>query len=188
MVDGGLVTHSVNVNGSGAGGGWEGKIISLNCCKWAQINRTNFVLVLSYPRVECGLIGGHRGERGAGESLHSSFILHPSSHRFPAAEGNDPADQVHSGLKRLAIARFWWDAPLMTVTADAKKRVVLPPAKPGDRFDVQLSTNGKLVLTPLIPDERFNKVKLVKKHGYTVAVTSRPITQAQTRAYMDEFP
>jgi hypothetical protein len=53
---------------------------------------------------------------------------------------------------------------------------------------VQLSTNGKLVLTPLIPDERFNKVKLVKKHGYTVAVTTRPITQAQTRAYMDEFP
>ena len=76
----------------------------------------------------------------------------------------------------------------MTVTADAKRRVVLPPAKPGDRFDVQISTNGKLVLTPLIPDERFNKVKLVKKHGYTVAVTSRPITQAQTRAYLDEFP
>jgi len=40
----------------------------------------------------------------------------------------------------------------------------------------------------LIPDERLNKVKLVKKHGYTVAVTSRPITQAQTRAYLDEFP
>ena len=76
----------------------------------------------------------------------------------------------------------------MTVTADAKRRVVLPPAKPGDRFDVQLSANGKLVLTPLIPDERFNKVKLIKKHGYTVAVTSQPITQAQTRAYMDEFP
>ena len=76
----------------------------------------------------------------------------------------------------------------MTVTADAKRRVVLPPAKPGDRFEVQLCTDGKLVLTPLIPDERVNKVKLVKKHGYTVAVTSRPITQAQTRAYLDEFP
>jgi hypothetical protein len=109
-------------------------------------------------------------------------------HCCPAAERNDPADQVDCGLESLAFARFWWDAPLMTVTADAKRRVVLPPAKPGDRFDVQLSTNGKLVLTPLIPDERFNKVKLVKKHGYTVAVTSRPITQAQTRAYLDEFP
>ena len=76
----------------------------------------------------------------------------------------------------------------MTVTADAKKRVVLPPAKPGERFDVQISSNGKLVLTPLIPDERPNQVKLVRKHGYLVAVSSRPITQEQVRAAMDEFP
>jgi hypothetical protein len=76
----------------------------------------------------------------------------------------------------------------MTVIADAKRRVVLPPVKPGDRFDVQLAANGKLVLTPLIPDERPNKVKLVRKHGYLVAVSSRPITQEQVRAAMDEFP
>ena len=76
----------------------------------------------------------------------------------------------------------------MTVTADAKKRVVLPPARPGERFDVQISSNGKLVLTPLIPDERPNQVKLVRKHGYLVAVSSRPITQEQVRAAMDEFP
>ena len=76
----------------------------------------------------------------------------------------------------------------MTVTADAKKRVVLPPAKPGERFDVQISSNGKLILTPLIPDERPNQVKLVRKHGYLVAVSSRPITQEQVRAAMDEFP
>jgi hypothetical protein len=76
----------------------------------------------------------------------------------------------------------------MTVIADAKRRVVLPPVKPGDRFDVQVSANGKLVLTPLIPDERPNLVKLVRKHGYLVAVSRRPITQAQTRAYLDEFP
>ena len=76
----------------------------------------------------------------------------------------------------------------MPVTADAKKRVVLPPAKPGDRFDVQISGNGKLVLTPLIPDERPNKARLVKKHGYSVAVSIRPITQEQVRSAMDEFP
>ena len=29
--------------------------------------------------------------------LHSSFILHPSSHRCPVAERNDPADQVDCG-------------------------------------------------------------------------------------------
>ena len=76
----------------------------------------------------------------------------------------------------------------MTVIADAKRRVVLPPVKPGDRFDVQLSANGKLVLPPLIPDERPNRVKLVRKHGYLVAVSTRPITQEQVRAAMDEFP
>jgi hypothetical protein len=76
----------------------------------------------------------------------------------------------------------------MTVTADAKKRVVLPPVKPGDRFDVRLSGDGRLVLTPLVPDEGVNEVKLVRKHGYTVAVTSRPISQQQTRALLDEFP
>jgi hypothetical protein len=77
----------------------------------------------------------------------------------------------------------------MTVIADAKKRVVLPPVKPGDRFDVQFSSNGKVVLTPLIPDERPNKVRLVRgKEGYLVAVSERPITQEMVRAAMDEFP
>ena len=76
----------------------------------------------------------------------------------------------------------------MTVVADAKKRVVLPPVKPGDRFDVRLTGGGKLILTPLIPDERPNRIKLVRKNGYLVAVGSRPITQEQVRAAMDEFP
>ena len=76
----------------------------------------------------------------------------------------------------------------MTVTTDAKKRVVLPQAKPGDVFDVQNSSNGKLVLTPLIPDERPNRIKLVEENGYLVAVGSRLITQAETRKLLDEFP
>ena len=43
-------------------------------------------------------------------------------------------------------------------------------------------------LTPLVPDERPSQIKLVRNHGYLVAVSSRPITQAQTRACLDEFP
>jgi len=43
-------------------------------------------------------------------------------------------------------------------------------------------------LTPLIPDEKLSQVKEVRKHGHIVAVSSRPITQAQTRAYLDDFP
>ena len=77
---------------------------------------------------------------------------------------------------------------MMTVTADAKKRVVLPPVNPGDRFDVELTGDGKVVLTPLIRDERPVRAKLVRKHGYCLAVGPRPISQDQVRAAMDEFP
>ena len=52
----------------------------------------------------------------------------------------------------------------MTVTADAKKRVVLPPAKPGDRFDLRLDKDGTMVLIPLIPVQKPNQVTLVQ-HG-----------------------
>jgi len=37
----------------------------------------------------------------------------------------------------------------MTVTTDEKKRVVIPSARPGDRFDVQVTSEGKVVLTRL---------------------------------------
>ncbi len=46
----------------------------------------------------------------------------------------------------------------MTVTADSRKRVVLPPIKPGDRFDVEFSASGKLVLTPLIRQPEPRKI------------------------------
>jgi hypothetical protein len=76
----------------------------------------------------------------------------------------------------------------MTVIADSRKRVILRPAKPGDRFDVQVSPEGKLILTPLVPATKADKIRLVQKHGYTVGVGTRPITQEQVRALLDEFP
>jgi len=76
----------------------------------------------------------------------------------------------------------------MTVIADAKRRVTLRVAKPGDRFDVRVSTDGKLVLTRLVMADKPDRVRLVKKHGYTVAVGTRPITQEQVRKLLDEFP
>ncbi len=48
----------------------------------------------------------------------------------------------------------------MTVIADSRKRVILKPVKPGDRFDVQVTPDGKVVLTPLVPLKR--KVPVVK--------------------------
>ena len=39
----------------------------------------------------------------------------------------------------------------MTVTADDQKRVMLPAAKPGDRFDLQVSAEGTFILRRLEP-------------------------------------
>jgi DNA-binding IclR family transcriptional regulator len=79
-----------------------------------------------------------------------------------------------------------WDIPTMTVIADMKKRVVLPSAKPGDRFDVQISAGGRVVLTRLEPVKR--KVSYARKGGLLVAVTDTPISWEETRKTMDENP
>ena len=48
----------------------------------------------------------------------------------------------------------------MTVIADSRKRIILRLAKPGDRFDVQITADGKVILTPLATGEK--KVPVVK--------------------------
>ena len=74
----------------------------------------------------------------------------------------------------------------MTVIADNKKRVTLP-TKPGERFDLQAFGKDKFVLIRLAPVKP-GKIRLVKKHGCTLAVSSRRITQEETRKLLDEFP
>ena len=77
----------------------------------------------------------------------------------------------------------------MTVTTDEKKRVVIPSARPGDRFDGPAGDpEGKVVLTRLELADKPDNVRLVKKHGYTVARGTRRITQEQVRRALDEFP
>ena len=75
----------------------------------------------------------------------------------------------------------------MTVTTDAKKCVVLPGAKPGDSFDVKV-IGEEFRLTRLKMPLMRDTVRLVKRHGYTLAAGTRPITQEQVRSAMDEFP
>src|SRR5438045_4042801 len=53
----------------------------------------------------------------------------------------------------------------MTVTADDRKRVVLPAAEPGDRFDLQTSGEGTFILRRLEPAQR-SPAKLVKPIPY----------------------
>lgn len=75
----------------------------------------------------------------------------------------------------------------MRVIADSKKRVTLP-TKPGERFDLQVLSDDKFILTRLMPVERAKTIRLVKKHGYTVGIGTRKISQAEVRKHLDEFP
>jgi hypothetical protein len=74
----------------------------------------------------------------------------------------------------------------MTVTCDSKRRVILPAGKAGDRFDVEFSSDGRIVFTKLETVKR--KVSYVRKNGLLLAVTDVPISWEETRKAMDELP
>ncbi len=74
-----------------------------------------------------------------------------------------------------------WDYPIMTIKTDEKRRVVLPNAKPGDVFDVQLS-GGKILLTKLVPAEsklvRARRIKGIVMGAEDVEIDSKEIVDA----------
>jgi hypothetical protein len=78
----------------------------------------------------------------------------------------------------------------MTVIADNKRRVTLRLAKPGDRFDVQVSGEGKFILTKLEPvqQSRPAKVRIEKRGQYHVGVLDRPIDERALREALADFP
>ena len=77
----------------------------------------------------------------------------------------------------------------MTVTADAKQRVILPQARPGDTFDVQLAGEGKLILTRL-ESGAFNpaQVRIEKRGTFSVGVLDHPINDEALKAALADFP
>ena len=77
----------------------------------------------------------------------------------------------------------------MIVIADAKKRVVLPVAKPGDSFDVEASGEGTFVLRRLnAPRSRPTRVRLQKRGRFTVGILSKPIDDVALNEALAEFP
>jgi len=77
----------------------------------------------------------------------------------------------------------------MTVVADAKKCVLLPTAQPGDRFDLQIAGEGKIVLTLLEPDPaRPANVRVEKRGGFSVGVLDRPIDDQALAEALNDFP
>ena len=66
-----------------------------------------------------------------------------------------------------------WDNPTMPIAkADAKKRVVLPAAKPGDVYDIQNHGEGRMVLVRL---ERPEAGPRMSKTRCLEAIASAPL-------------
>ncbi len=78
----------------------------------------------------------------------------------------------------------------MTVVADNKKRVTLRLAKPGDRFDVQVASDGHYVLTKLEPVQTKGvaKVRIEKRGQYHVGILNHPINEEALKNALAEFP
>jgi hypothetical protein len=83
-----------------------------------------------------------------------------------------------------------WEIPAMTVVTDNKKRVTLRQAKPGDRFDVQVVSDGNYILTKLEPVQPRGpaKVRIEKRGPYHVGVLDQPIHEAALEDALAEFP
>jgi hypothetical protein len=90
----------------------------------------------------------------------------------------------------LKITSQEWEIPTMTVVADNKKRVTLRVAKPGERFDVQVVGDGKLVLTRLepVPGPRPAKVRIERRGLFSVGVLERPVNKQAIKEVLNEFP
>ena len=72
----------------------------------------------------------------------------------------------------------WWDDPTMPISrADVKKRVVLPAARPGDVFDVQLQGEDRILLVRLerpVPGPSMTRARCLQ------AIASAPLRMKTT--------
>ena len=77
----------------------------------------------------------------------------------------------------------------MKVTADEDKRVVLPSAKPGESFELQMPVAGTFVLTRLeaVPS-RPASVRIEKRGAFTVGVLDQAIDARDLQQALAEFP
>ena len=77
----------------------------------------------------------------------------------------------------------------MTATVDRQRRVILRQAMPGDRFDVRIEGPGKYILTKLEPARpKPDRVRIVKRNGYTVGVLDHPIDPEAIKQALANFP
>jgi hypothetical protein len=92
-------------------------------------------------------------------------------------------------VKAVELGLMMWEIPTMTTTADSRKRVILAAAKPGDRFDVQVSPDGAFILRRLKPvADQPVKGRLKKRGKYTVVVTDKPVDMKLVKKLLADFP
>lgn len=71
-----------------------------------------------------------------------------------------------------------WDNPTMgTSTVDTKKRIVLPGGRPGDVFDIQQQTEGRILLIRL---EKPKHSKRMSKKAIMEAMRKAPLRPTMT--------
>ena len=77
----------------------------------------------------------------------------------------------------------------MRVVADARKRVTLPSANPGDSFEIQTSGKGTFILIRLeTAPPRRARVKVEKRGRFSVGVSNQPIDEQALKEALAEFP
>jgi hypothetical protein len=109
---------------------------------------------------------------------------------WPLDGGAEEAQDDFHRQKTLEIRPCRWEIPTMTVVTDHKKRVTLRLAQPGDRFDVQVVSDGNYILTKLEPMQLRGaaKVRIEKRGQYHVGVLDRPINEEALKEAVAEFP
>lgn len=121
---------------------------------------------------------GHRQGRGTGATL-SDAVPVPVRELVPpgeqVAKQRDAPRSATWGRSRVASASAWWDNPTMAMsTADAKRRVVLPAARPGDVFDIQSQGEGRLLLVRLEPPKPAPRMSMASSLEAIAAAPLRP--------------
>ena len=77
----------------------------------------------------------------------------------------------------------------MSVTVDERNRVILPDARPGEEFEVQMAGEGVFILRRLEQDHaRPLKAHFIKENGFTVIDTDRAIDEKALKEALAEFP
>ena len=75
------------------------------------------------------------------------------------------------------------------IKVDDKQRVRLTALKPGDFYEPEFETPDVITLRRLSPqEERPANVRLVRKKGYSVLVSDRPVNMEAVKDLLADFP